>query len=342
MGIWAARVDGTPGEIEVGSESLLANDRALAWVDMDHIEVGDHRVRVGCVDGTSLTVSHLGRVYDEVVAEIVEARSRARRAALLQWTGDAPLVQVDAKRGDERVRVHLFPDGLTVEPLTGVPDMLPLSCLVGIDRDGYDLALRARGLPDVHVRHAGNRTDELLLRIDQAVTALRARTADAYAQLTPGLEGLEAPDGWAIDAATAGDHWPALRAAVAGQRRAAEIDLLSGLAGDHLRLGIKSGAGGSSMPFALAIVDGRIAVEATDADDRATFVFETTDVDRLNAVLLATSFRREAISLPEDRLGRWSLAVRTLEVVRWARGALVARVVHDDGWATNVERALRG
>jgi hypothetical protein len=57
-------------------------------------------------------------------------------------------------------------------------------------------------------------------------------------------------------------------------------------------------------------------------------------------VLLLTSFRREAISFPEDQLGRWAVAVRTLDIVQWARRALVARVVHDDGWETSVRRAL--
>lgn len=95
------------------------------------------------------------------------------------------------------------------------------------------------------------------------------------------------------------------------------------------------------MPFVLAPRAGKVAVEGTAADEaRATFVYATDDIDRLNAALLLTSFRREAISLPEDQLGRWALAVRTLDVVRWARSALVARVVHDEAWADKVAEAL--
>ena len=166
------------------------------------------------------------------------------------------------------------------------------------------------------------------------------RTRDAYAALSPALAELGVPDGWAVDRAAAGGHWHALRTVVAGER-AAEVDLLESLAGDRLRLGVKAQAGGDSMPFVLAPVGGKAAVEGTASEDaRATFVFATDDVDRLNAVLLLTSFRREAISSPEDQLGRWAVAVRTLEIVRWARAALVDRVVHDERWNEKVTAAL--
>jgi hypothetical protein len=133
---------------------------------------------------------------------------------------------------------------------------------------------------------------------------------------------------------------------VAGRRRSGDrseqLDVLEQLAGDRLRLGIKASVDASAFPFALAPVNGKVAVEGTGEESRATFVFATDDVDRMNAVLLLTSFRREAISFPEDQLGRWALAVRTLDVVKWARAALVARVVHDDTWSAKVAAALGG
>jgi hypothetical protein len=128
---------------------------------------------------------------------------------------------------------------------------------------------------------------------------------------------------------------------VEGQR-AAELTVLEQLVGPALRLGLSVSAGRDVLPFALAPVGGRVVVEATDADDRATFVFATDDVDRLNAVLLLTSFRREALWLPEAELGRWALAVRSLEAVRWARAALVGRVVHDTRWEQRLTELLRG
>lgn len=92
-------------------------------------------------------------------------------------------------------------------------------------------------------------------------------------------------------------------------------------------------------------------MEASDSEARATYVFQVGEadpsntahgVDRLNVVLILLAFRREALYLSADGLGRWAVAVRLPDTVRWAREALVARVVHDDSWATNVESALRG
>jgi hypothetical protein len=100
-----------------------------------------------------------------------------------------------------------------------------------------------------------------------------------------------------------------------------------------------------TMPFVLAVVgtgDGRrVAVEAVDADDRATFVFATDEVDRLNAALVLSAFRREVLSLPDTELGRWAVAVRLQPHVAWARSRLVARVVHDGAWEAAITSALR-
>ena len=122
--------------------------------------------------------------------------------------------------------------------------------------------------------------------------------------------------------------------------RAEEVALLSELAGDRLRAGIWTDGGRTSMPFVLAPVGDLVAVEATDADDRATYIFRVDDVDKLNAVLVLTTFRREVYSLPDAELGKWATAVRVLEPVRWLRGALAGRVVDDDSWPDKIRAAL--
>lgn len=340
------RRDGAPVSLDVGPEALGVDGESLPFVDMDVVDLDGHAATFRLVDGRAVTVTHLAAARDRFVEELLAARARARRAALLATTGDAPLVEVSAKRGEERVTVVVARDAITVEPVNGIPDMVPLSALSALRREGYELTLEVRGGAAVHLRHAGQRTDELCERIERARADLAERTSESYAELDPSLSTLGAPDGWAVDASTAGPAWPALRRAVAGHARAAEVDTLAELAGDRLRLGLKAQRGGSTMPFALAPVGARVAVEATDVDDRATFVFEVgaaeADVDRLNLVLLQTSFRREALSLPDDQLGRWALALRTLPYVRWARERLVARVVHDARWRDAVRTALSG
>ena len=146
--------------------------------------------------------------------------------------------------------------------------------------------------------------------------------------------------GWAVTATEAGTWWGALRRTIASGR-SEEVDVLEKLASGNTRMGIKAQAEGQPCRSCSRRNAGKVAVEGTAADEaRATFVYRTEDVDRLNVALLLTSFRREAISLPEDQLGRWSLAVRTLEVVRWGVLDPHSPVVHDDVWADNLGVAL--
>jgi hypothetical protein len=320
----------------------VADGRAIPYVDIDGVRVEGHRVAFDMADGTTRAITQVGRQHEDFVLELDKAWRHARRAALLQWTGDAPIDEYDGRDGAAPVKVVLFGDGVTVEGHTGAPAMAPFSLIDRVDRDNYTITLSLRaGLAPVVIRQLGRRTDEFLLDLDKARSALVTRTMAAYADFSHNLTGFSSPDGWAVDEDAAGTYWSALRAAVAGQERGPEVDLLESLAGGALRLGIKANFAGAALPFALASANGKTAVEGTaEGEARATFVFATDDVDRLNAVLLLTSFRREAISFPEDQLGRWAVAVRLLEIVRWARAALVDRVVHDAAWADKVTAAL--
>jgi hypothetical protein len=339
--VFPCRLDDAEASVGIEATGLVAGNRHLAYVDMDSVRFDGPRIVMDFADGSTATLGQLGRSHDEFVLAFGEARRRARRAALLQWTGDAPIDQYDGRRGEEPVTVVLFADGVTVEGWSSTPDIAPLALVDDVVRDGYTITLvLKRPMAPVVIRQLGRRTDEFLADLAEARTDLGRRTAEAYGQLSDTLKGFSAPDGWAVDKEEAGQWWGALRAAVASGR-SEEVDVLEGLAKDDFRLGIKAEAKGASMPFVLAARDGKVAVEGTSEDEaRATFVYRTDAVDRLNAVLLITSFRREAISMPLEQLGRWALAARTLEVVQWARQALVARVVHDDAWAANVSAAL--
>lgn len=334
---YACRVEERQVQVEVGKEGLAVEGRVVSWLDMDDVVVEDHTVRLVLAGAPPLTLTHLARARDDFLADLRAARSPARRAAMLQGS-TAPTDTFTFPAGE----IHLFADAVVVELAVGPPTFVPLSLVERVDRDGYTITLALRGgVPPLTVGQLARRTDEFLADLDKARAALAVATATALADLEPALAGLVIPDGWGIDAAAAGRWWEPLRQAVAGQKRGEEVAVLAGLAGDRLRLGVKiGGERGGPLPFALAQVGDRVAVEGTDADARATFVFATDDVDRLNVALLLTSFRREAISLPEPELGRWAVAARTLEVVRWARAALVARVVHDESWSTKVTAAL--
>jgi hypothetical protein len=344
MTAYSAHVDGIPGSVGIGPHGLDAAGRMLPWVEMDGVTVRGHAVHITMYDAPPLALTMLGPRLDAFSAELLEARSRARRAALLQWTGTpeiAAFVQAPASPADGPVGVHVFADGFTVEPRTGVPELVPYALVTDVTRDGYRITFQRRGCPEVTVSRLGPRTDEFLAVIDRCRSDENAAMATAFANLDDRLSGLAAPNGWAIAPEQAGAFGGALVDAFAAGPRADEMTHHAGLSRGKMRYGISLRQDGP-MPYALATGRATTAVESADAGEaRATYVFSTTDTEALNRALIMLSFRREAIHLPVAELGRWSLAVRTLPMVEWARSMFVARVIHDDTWAEKVTAALR-
>lgn len=332
------------GDREVGvfvTESGLDVDgRLVSWLDVDDVLEGDHRVTLGLADGSTLELRALGATHDRFLDELRSARRAVRLPALTVATG-APLRSFLSRDAAGPVDVHLFAKVLVIEPRHGAVDAVPLPLVVAVRRDGHSIVLQCRGRSDVTVRALGARTDEFVDVLERATVDLRTATVAAYAALDPSLEGCTAPDGWAFTSSDQPSAWASLLAMAERGERAEQMALLRDQSRDDLALGIYTDGGAEAMPFALARVGDRTAVEAFTADDRATFVFAMTDRDALNAVLLLTSFRREALSLPQEQLGRWAVAVRTWPAVQAARAALVARVVHDGRWRDAVSTALR-
>ncbi|HEX9260634.1 MAG TPA: hypothetical protein VF855_13930, partial [Acidimicrobiales bacterium] len=333
------RVDGRDTHAVVTADGLDLSDGLVSWLDVDEVVEGDHRVRLERPDRPPIELSLMGAGFDRFMAALHAARGLARRAAMVQATGD-PIDSYVARDRGGLVDVHLYATGVVLEPRIGPPTFMPLPLVRSLDRDGYEITWSLRGLSAVTLRGFGARTDELVLDTERARTELRVATSAAYVQLDPALAGLDAPDGWALDADGARDRWPSLRAMATAGRRSNEVQALMDLCGATLRVGVWTAGGGEAMPFVLAPVAGRVAVEATDADDRATFVFATDDVDWLNAALILTNFRREVLSFEPAELGRWAVAVRMLQTVRDLRAALVARVVHDATWSQRITSAL--
>lgn len=336
---YRAQHEGRDVDVEVADTGLRFGVRELAYVDIDEVVVDGWTLRLRGPHG-EVALGQLGRLRDDLLADLRRARLPVRRAALLQAGTHTPIADFDATHAGQPVLVGVHADGLTVDADQGAPVYVPLSLVTDVRRAGHQLTVVARGLPPVGLRDLGRRTDEFLRDVEVARRELAARTRAAYAELDPALAGHTAPDGWAVAAGEAGAAWTPLRAAFDRTDRAAEVGVLAAAAGPALRLGLKAGFAGGTLPFVLAPVGGRVAVEGAGSEARATFVFAAGDVDRLNVALLLTGFRREALSLPEAQLGRWAVAVRMLPVVRWARQALVARVVHDAQWEPQLRAAL--
>jgi len=305
---YRCRVDGHDATAVIGDDGLSIDGRpAMSWLDADIVREANHGVTlVGPAGEVALT--QLGGAYDRFCRELREARGAVRRAALTQATS-APLDSYESHDEGQIVDIHLCAGALVVEPRGGSTTCVPLPSILAVARDGWTITVTQRVFEPVVLRGLGPRTDELISDLDVARTPLFG-------------------DGWAASGA------------VPGGERAAEAELLAQLAGDRLRVGVWTDGGRVSMPFVLAPVGDLVAVEATDAADRATSIFRVDDVEWLNAVLVLTTFRREVYSLPDDQLGRWAVPVRVLEPVRRLRGALAGRVIDGDTWPEKVRAAL--
>jgi hypothetical protein len=337
-------------ELQIDERGLMIDGRTIDWLDVDDVRYDGHDLTFVLPDGERVQARGLGSRADECGALVRELRGRARRPALTQ-SDDEPIEVFQARQPvapDQPpvvVDVVLLPRTLLLEPRGGSPQTLPLALVRNVSRDGHAFTLHLRGSADVRVGGLGSRTDEFAARLAEARSALAAATSAAYAALDPALSGLSAPCGWAVGPSDAGDLWASLLATWQSRARGAEASWLIERAGSEgTRAGLWIDDRNVGLPFLLASVgredSARVAVEAVDADDRATFVFATDDIERLNAALVLTSFRRDAIALPEDALGRWAPAVRTIPAVRWMRERLVDRIVHDAQWSDAVASAL--
>ncbi|MGH2662009.1 MAG: hypothetical protein ACRDH8_04240 [Actinomycetota bacterium] len=107
-----------------------------------------------------------------------------------------------------------------------------------------------------------------------------------------------------------------------------------------------------------------VAQEVASGSGHATYLFRLMEPDRfaslsgealaeevgrsiarLNRALLQLNFRREPIYLPEEQIqqgpfGRYRVALRKLDHLRWARKAFLGRAVHNSSWPAQVEAAV--
>ena len=349
-----ARLDGAPVTVSAETDALViesptAPTRSLDWVDVDRVVEGDHRVELSLADGSSVGLTALGATHDRFMEELRAARRRSRFAALTITT-DEPTVSLVSRAPTGIADVHFFDRVLVHEPRDGFPTAVPYSLIERVERDGYSITVTATGLDALTVSALGVKTDEFLERWAGGREQSRRSIAEAYAAASESLRGIDAADGVAVTATRAGRFWPALRDLALAGSRSEGVSRLLEWAGERAAIGMFTAGGdvssGSSeaMTFLLAPVStgagDRIVVEATDGDDRATFVFADVDPARLNAALVLTNFRREAIFLPDEQLGRWAVGARTWAIVREARAHLVGRVVHDEHWQERLSTLL--
>ena len=323
-----ARVDGQEVTLAVTAQGIDAGGEHIAWPDVDLWGEDGHAIVLGVahgIDGVPVRreISHLGSQRDSLAGQMRELRGAARRACLAQ--SDLPVVESFVARAAGGITdVVVLPQGMVVEPRGHRATFTPWGLVADVGREGYRLTLRTRWGAPVEVSGLGERTDEFLATVERVrgdlARATRMAAERRGATASPWADGWAIPDGEAVGAWL--DAIDPDERAVLGERLT------------DIRAGMFTEGGRIELAFILGRL-GRdtVVVEGVGVDDRATYAFTADDIDRVNAALLASSFRRELLYWPEERLGAACAALRTQDEIRWLRSALRARIPHDASWA---------
>jgi hypothetical protein len=341
-------------EATIDDEGLSVGPRRIAWIDVDRVAVGDHRIELALWPAGTLELSELGRRFETFSAELAAARNRARVVGLLAHGILPPVVFAGEWAPDdcvERAEILVYPTHVTIVPSTQDPFQVALGALLSIDATGDSPAVELSG-PGLQVtlRGLGRRRDALIA----AVTAARDLQSQKLAAYT--ARDLFA-DGCGVARSALEGFDYLLERSCSGARLEGARELLALSAGGEPRLGYaqlldpdgETVEARAPLPehwasFLLVPVGPRVALEILAGPSAATYVFEG-DIAEINRDLHQLHFRRAQLALSEAQAAitpdnPHRLALRKLAPLQRLRAATRARVTHTDEWSGALRAAL--
>lgn len=357
----AFEADGLPegsrrGESEavVDDDGLSAGGLRVEWLDADGLLDADRVLTLSVWPSGTLRLSMLGRRHETFARALAEARDATRVRGLLAHGLGTPLAfDGSCLLGGAAVpaRLLVFATHVTAVPEGRDPFQVPLGAVreIRFEREDYRVVLETDEGPHAF-GHLARRTEAFVRELERARDDQGRRLAEA--------SGTSAfADGLGVAAASLPGFDRLLSASTAPERAESAAEVLSRARRDEARLGLvelldpdeESLAARVPLPkdvaaFLLAPVGDRVVLEVLSGPSAATYVFRG-DAAAVNRDLQAIHFRRRALALTEaeaaGEAGRpYRLALRRLPPLRRLRAALVARVVHAEGWKAGLSRAL--
>jgi hypothetical protein len=341
-------------EAVIGDDALSVGPVVVAFLDADALRAADYRIEVDCWPSGRLTLTQLGRRFDTFTRELRRARNQARVKGLLAHGVTMPERFAGAVLQGGAVRlaeVMVFDTHVTIVPEDADPFQLPLGALTevstGEDPPSVVLAMgEARTVVGQLARHR-----DAFLR---AVTERRAAQARLLAELTG--QGCFA-DGRAVPRDVVKDFDELVRRFAAPDRAECAAKLLAMSKGGEPRLGFvrlldpdaEGLVGEVALPeswacFLLAPIGRLVVLEILAGPAAATYVFEG-EIRSIGTDLQTLHLRRGPLALTEAEAqitpaNPYRLALRRLEPLKRLRAATRARLIHNDGWAAALGRAL--
>ncbi len=338
----------------IGDADLGIGPISAAHLDIDGLRAADYRIELDLWPDRRLTLTGLGRRHDTFTAALRRARNQARVAGLLAHGPAMPEVFTAALIVDDASRpaeLQVYPTHLTIVAGDTDPYQVPFGALTAI-RTATDppTVTFEGGETPVTVGHLGRQHD----RFCAAVTGARDAQARLLAQYTG--ETVFA-DGRGVPRADLRWFEPLLARCAAAERLAGARTLLAAARGGEPRLGFaqlldpdaEGQAASDALPkdwasFLLVPAGRSTALEILAGPSAATYLFDA-DIDAVNRDLMALHFRRGALALTAEQAviapgNPHRLALRRLAPLQRLRAATRARLVHADGWADALAKAL--
>lgn len=341
-------------EAVIGDDALSVGPVTVAFLDADAVRAADYRIELDCWPGGRLTLTQLGRRFDTFTRELRRARNQARVKGLLAHGVTMPETFAGALLESGTVRpaeAMVFDTHVTIVPEDADPFQLPLGGLTQVSTgEEPPSVVLAMGEARTVVGQLARHRDALL----RAVTGRQAAQARLLAELT-GQSCFA--DGLAVPRGKVAGFDDAVRRFAAPDRAECAAKLLAMPRGGEPRLGfvrlLDPDAAGlvgevalpESWACFLLVPMGRLVVlEILAGPSAATYAFEG-DVGSIGADLQQLHFRRGPLALAEAEAeitpaNPYRLALRKLGPLKRLRAATRARLIHNEGWADALGKAL--
>lgn len=341
-------------EAVIGDDALSVGPVTVSFLDADALRAADYRIDLDCWPGGRLTLTQLGRRFDTFVRELRRARNQARVKGLLAHGVTMPETFAGALLGGDTVRLAeamVFDTHVTVVPEDADPFQLPLGGLTqasaGEDPPSVVLAMgEARTVVGQLARHR-----DAFLR---AVTERQAAQARLLAEVT-GQSCFA--DGLAVPRGRVAGFDELVRRFAAPDRAECAAKLLAVPTAGEPRLGFvrlldpdaEGLVGEAALPeswacFLLVPVGWLVVLEILAGPSAATYCFEG-EITSIGTDLQTLHLRRGPLALSDAEAeitpaNPYRLALRKLEPLKRLRAATRARLIHNEGWAAALGKAL--
>jgi hypothetical protein len=201
VGAEGAQLETADASFEAQGDSLVVQPREqpllrVDFADVDAFETGDHVFALRLASGERVEASMLGRRFAELADATAGALTayQARNMLLEEPVGGESFACDLARDGEETpAELRVFATSLAVIPRTKVPFSIPFGELASVSFDearyAIDLATESGKLSLLRL---GKKTQPCARLVEERLTGLRQRTAEALAFLVPQLPTLAA------------------------------------------------------------------------------------------------------------------------------------------------------